>query len=212
MTRIRPGFYSYSDEACFEALRLVAKRLGRSPRTTEYPVERNRIVEESRGSGKLVAIPSIYCLLKRWRWDEALQLAGLAPTGGRHTSRRPGKRAPRHSDAVLLDLLREAMGDLGPAMSIPKFLKWRETAMQRNAQGLPARPLPDLGTICKRFGGWRQAIEQRSEQPGNIGGRGNARPAQTVRTGRARTRASDHAREGRHAARDRDAERPRRAC
>ena len=103
--------YFIEDVQIHAALREVAGRLGRSPRTAEYDRERLAIIAESDAAGAPRTLPSRTVMYSRYpTWDDALVAAGLQPLGGRGTGGggklNKGHKAPRVSEEMIFDALR----------------------------------------------------------------------------------------------------------
>lgn len=157
--RIRTAAYFATDERIHKDLRLVAKRIGRSPRTAEYTGERARIYAETAAEGRPKALVSYATIQKRYgNWDAALVAAGLEPLGGRHTGKKTGPKGRtgrRTPDEVILDALREAYAEIGEPFTQPSYSAWREDEILRDPRR--KRELPCYCTIQKHFGTWAAA-------------------------------------------------------
>jgi hypothetical protein len=124
--------YGYTPDQLRGALREVAARLGRSPKSAEYAREREALLAEEQAAGKPArALPGYSTFHGRYlTWDDALVDAALEPVNGRRNQRHTGKLHGRPSArkiprAVILDTLREAYSDLGDPFTVARYKTWR---------------------------------------------------------------------------------------
>jgi hypothetical protein len=161
-SRVRAGNYFQTPERCIEALQDVAGRIGHSPTTIEYKAERTKIIAESEAEGQLRTIPSYEAIHDRWPiWEDALAAAGLESTGGRRHGRGGaprGRKAPRVSEAHILDAIREAFAALGHPFTSQAYKAWRLEQTERDQAAGILRTLPSYHTIWQRYGTWEQAV------------------------------------------------------
>jgi hypothetical protein len=163
-TIVRMGNYRITEEQMLDAIRLVAKRIGRSPRVQEYLRERELIIQESAAAGEPRAIPSHAKIQRHFSiWDDALVAADLKPLGGRHTQSNPrkpsGPRAHEHTNEGVLAVLAEAHDAIGDPFTIAAFTEWRTEQAERDKQAGRTRRLPSVDTVYARFGTWPAAVE-----------------------------------------------------
>lgn len=162
-TVVRLGSYFITNELIGEALREVAGRLGRAPRTKEYTLERERIIRESIEAGAPRSLPSISKIQRAYgSWDAALADAGLAPLGGRATRSNPcmnRRKSPRISNEGALAVLREAYEVVGEPFTVTAFHTWRREQKTRDRQERRWRHLPTYDLYRSRWGTWKQALQ-----------------------------------------------------
>jgi hypothetical protein len=161
--RRESGFagYAYSRADLTGALRLVATRLGRSPRIFEYKEERLRRPEETE-QGRQRILPSDGTIIRHFAsWGNALVAAELAPVGdwnhvafGHPPETR--KRTPMWSDEQCLAALREARRELGDPLFVTSYQAWRVFETRRDSRR--HYDLPSTPTIRLRFATWQAAI------------------------------------------------------
>jgi hypothetical protein len=157
--------YAYTEETIGEALRAAAKRLGRSPRTTEYEHWRNeRLRAQAAGDEPRRAIPSYGAINKMYAsWDDALQAAGLERLGGsatRSNPRRPRTRSLRRwTDDELLRAICAARDATEGALTTEAYMLWRASEIKDAQKARRLARLPWWHTISKRWGTWARALE-----------------------------------------------------
>ena len=162
-TRVRLGQYFATEDVIIAALKEVAERIGHPPRTTEYKLERLKIIRESDTAGALRTLPGYETINRRYgKWDDALVAAGLEPLGGRATGgggkKNKGRKAPRVTEGMIFDAIREAYAELGDPFTSDAFKKWRiQQAGRDRAAGVFREP-PSYDTIWSRYGTWKNAI------------------------------------------------------
>jgi hypothetical protein len=162
-TRVRLGQYFATEDVIIAALKEVAERLGHPPRTTEYKLERLKIIRESDASGSLRTLPGYETINRRYgKWDDALVAAGLEPLGGRATggggTKNKGRKAPRVSEAMIFDAIRDAYAELGEPFTSDAYKKWRLEQAARDRAAGTFRELPSYDTIWSRYGTWKNAV------------------------------------------------------
>ena len=162
-TRVRMGSYFIEDEQIHAALREVAGRLGRSPRTAEYDRERLAIIAESDGARAPRTLPSRTVMYSRYQtWDDALVAAGLQPLGGRATGgggkKNKGRKAPRVTEEMIFEAIREAYTELGEPFRSHAYTTWRLKQAERDREAGIFRELPSYCTIQERYGTWKKAL------------------------------------------------------
>jgi hypothetical protein len=159
--RARLGSYFVDKAVCIEALQLVAKRLGHSPRVAEYLSERERILAEPI-EGKLIPLPAASSIQARFdTWDEALTEAGLKPLGGKATrsNQRPRNPAgPRIALDEIVACLVEAYGVCGEPFTGAAYTHWRELQIETDKKARRLRTIPSYSGIWERIGGWKTAV------------------------------------------------------
>lgn len=157
-----PVRFSYTEEEMTQALRLVAKRLERSPRSTEYQHERNLICDEAIARGEMQVLPTSDVIRRHLGpWNHALTAAGLDEikphpgTRSRTSSATEGTRS-RHAYTLeeKLDALRAAWASMGDPLSINAYREWRRTQLDNGAERIPS-----VVTFEKTFGTWTAARE-----------------------------------------------------
>ncbi len=157
--RSRSG-YRWADEQLTEALRTIASRLGRSPNTSEYPRERERLIAEQEDSGQPPRpFPSLPVILNRFQsWDAALVDAGLEPTNGRldHNGRREPS-AQKISKEEILASIQEAFEALGHPFTARAYTNWRKRRIASDRRNRVLRRIPSYTAIHKSFGDWGTA-------------------------------------------------------
>lgn len=163
-TVVRLGGYFITNEMIGAALREVAEPLGRSPRTREYALERERVIEESIKAGEPRSLPSIAKIQRTYgSWDAALKDAGLEPLGGRATcsNRCTNRRKrPRITNEEALAVLREAYESLGDPFTVAAFHAWRREQLQRDREARLWRRLPTYDLYRTRWGTWQEALQR----------------------------------------------------
>lgn len=162
-TRVRLGQYFATEDVIIAALKEVAERIGHPPRTTEYKLERLKIIRESDTAGALRTLPGYETINRRYgKWDDALVAAGLEPLGGRATGgggkKNKGRKAPRVTEGMIFDAIREAYAELGDPFTSDAFKKWRIQQAGRDRAAGVFRELPSYDTIWSRYGTWKNAI------------------------------------------------------
>lgn len=158
-----PVRYSYTEEEMTTALRLVAERLKRSPRSTEYQHERDLICDEAFARGEMQVLPTSDVILRHLGpWNRALVTAGLKEVTPRRSarSRTSGATAAttsRHAYTIeeKLDALRAAWTAVGDPFSINAYRLWRRTQLENGADRIPSAI-----TFEKTFGTWTAARER----------------------------------------------------
>ena len=162
-TVVRLGRYFITNEQIGAALREVAERLGHSPRTKEYALERERIIEESIQAGQPRSLPSVSKIQRAYGpWDAALADAGLEPLGGRATQSNPNRnrrKGPRISNEDALAVLREAYDIVGDPFTVVAFHAWRRDQLERDRAARRWRRLPTYDLYRDRWGTWQAALQ-----------------------------------------------------
>lgn len=166
--QVRPSGYRFSTEQIHAALRAVAERLGRAPRTSEYQRIRAELLDERDAEGRPVrAMPSYNVINNRYAiWDDALIDAGLEPLGGRNTRSAPPREresSKRISDEEIFEVLREAYEEVGDPFTTLAYAAWREEQLERDREQRRFRRLPIWGTVSGRFGTWGEAVRRAFE-------------------------------------------------
>jgi hypothetical protein len=160
-SRVRVGSYFVTTETCAAALKLVAKRLGRSPRVAEYMAERERILNEP-VKGKLRPLPAASSIQARFDdWDQALTSAGLEPLGGRATRSDDRPRTPAGPQIPLREIvacLVEAYGVCGEPFTGASYKAWRKKQVDVDGKARRLRRIPSYDVIWSRLGGWNNAV------------------------------------------------------
>jgi hypothetical protein len=157
---LRTANYRLADEQILDDIRLAAARI-RGPLTaTLYDRERRLVYQETRAAGHPRAMAGVGTIYRHFRtWGAALEAAAIDVAARAAT----GETRPRtpFSRERLLRALSDAHDTLGERFTIAGYLAWREQELQRD----PARraALPSHPTIWRRFGSWRNAIEQMHE-------------------------------------------------
>jgi hypothetical protein len=176
-TVVRLSSYFITNEQIQAALCEVAERIGRSPRTKEYALERERIIEESISAGRPRSLPSVSKIQRAYGpWDAALADAGLEPLGGRATSSNPNRnrrKGPRITDEEALAVLREAYAIVGDPFTVVAFHAWRREQKERDRQARRWRHLPTYDLYRSRWRTWQAALQAAFEERGS-GLRGEA--------------------------------------
>jgi hypothetical protein len=162
-TRSRTG-YGWTEEQLGDALRTIAARLGRSPKTTEYAREREDLLAEREEAGEPpIAFPSMAVIQNRYRsWDAALVDAGLEPTNGKHEKRGCAKRrSPRRiPEEEMLACLREAFAAIGHPFTTRTYTEWRKRELEACRRNGIYRRIPAYFAIYQRFGDWPTACQR----------------------------------------------------
>jgi len=163
-TIVRAGHYFQTDDEIKAGLCEVAARLGRPPRTTEYPNVRRQILEESRAAGDIRTIPSVGTIQRRFEtWDSALVFSGLDPFGGRGTFSNPpahGCRRRRYTEDDMLAAIRQAYEAVGNPFTVAAYSAWREKELLRARIERRFIRLPHYFVIWKKFGIWPDAVRR----------------------------------------------------
>lgn len=162
----RPAAYRFTPDQIREALREVAGRLERSPRSTEYTRERDILQREEERAGRPVIARPSYNVINRVydTWDDALVDAGLEPLGGRATMRgcrrqpAPAKWTDDELWAVLARCVADFNGDYVPARF---YMSWRKR--QDNVQTVPSYDTI-RDRLCGDHGRWEKLIVKVREQ------------------------------------------------
>lgn len=162
-TVVRVGSYFITNELIGAALREVAERLDRSPRTADYQLEREKVITESIEAGQPRSLPAVSTIQKAYgNWDAALVDAGLVPLGGRATRSKPRSRSGsgrRINDSDALAVLREAYAVLGDPFTVSAFHAWRREQLERDRLERRWRSLPTYDLYRSRWGTWRNALQ-----------------------------------------------------
>jgi hypothetical protein len=150
------------EDVLIEALKLVAKRLGRSPRKAEYESERELIMQEALEEGRLASVPTISVFQKHWpRWADALSAAGLdqPPVVISRDGRvvRHGQLGPQTTDEEALGFLREACEARGFPLARTQYEAWRKDQLAQDRARRRLRKIPSSDSLRLRFGGWDAA-------------------------------------------------------
>ena len=149
--RALPLRYAYTAEDISNALQLVATRLKRSPRPSDYQKERLRLRAEREAEAS-DPLPTVDVIRKRYGcWNAALEKAGLAPLaqpGQPHL----GTRRPSYTDEEKLDWIRQAWTVVGEPFTGYAYKHWRRKALVETGATIPCLPV-----IERTFGGWRRA-------------------------------------------------------
>jgi hypothetical protein len=152
--RLLPLRYAYSEQDVCSALQLIAKRLGRSPRASEYEKERQRARAEWRASGETEPLPTVDVIRKRYGyWNAALEKAGLTPLAHQNLPHL-GTRRPVYTDEEKLDWIRRAWMKVGEPFTGYAYKHWRKEALVETGEAIPCLPV-----IERTFGGWKRARE-----------------------------------------------------
>jgi hypothetical protein len=152
--RLLPLRYAYSEQDICSALQLIAKRLGRSPRASEYEKERQRARAEWRASGETEPLPTVDVIRKRYGyWNAALEKAGLTPLAHQNLPHL-GTRRPVYTDEEKLDWIRRAWMKVGEPFTGYAYKHWRKEALVETGEAIPCLPV-----IERTFGGWKRARE-----------------------------------------------------
>ena len=162
---LRPAkAYGYTEEQLFAALREVAARLGRSPKTAEYTREREAILADERAEGRAPrAFPTYNVIQTRFpTWDEALSAAGLEPVRGRQNAARPirERRTRRIDDEEILAAMRDARAAVGEPFTSGAYAAWRREQIERDREAGRLRTIPSYVCIWQHWGSWRAACEE----------------------------------------------------
>jgi hypothetical protein len=155
---MRTAGWFIDDESIFDALREVAARLRRSPRTTEYSYQRQQIYDETVAAGKPRAIPSLTSIQRRFRdWGEVVAAAGLEPLEEQSDRYHPNSelRAWMTNDE-LVAALRRAYDELGEPFKRGRYGAWRNKMIEDDPR--ERRRLPATGTLYNRFGDWHLMV------------------------------------------------------
>ena len=161
----RAGAYRQTDETLLAALREVADRIGRSPTTIEYGLEREIVRKESEDAGRLRTLPSYQAIHRRFgSWDTALVEAGLEPANGRQRQRERPKGRPslrRIPDETIRAALREAYAEVGDPFTAASYSAWqkRKVAEAEGVERLINR-YPSRHTIWTRYPSWAAAVAE----------------------------------------------------
>jgi hypothetical protein len=128
--------YCYTDEQLHGALREIADRPGRSPKTTEYKRERDALMAEELASGVSPrAFPSLSMIQKRYElWDDALRAAGLEPVDGRHNKVGCGNRRTGRAltEEMIVAAIREGYLAKGHPYTQTAYSAWRKEQQRRD--------------------------------------------------------------------------------
>lgn len=149
---LRRASYSITDALMIDGMNEVARRIGRSPNTTDYVRQREAIFETE---GR--ALPSYGSIYRRFlRWDDALAFAGLSSTPAGRGYLLDGV-APRWRTSVwtaelALPVVRDAYLFLGEPFTAASFRLWRKSEIDRDRTR--RRELPSLSTVISVFGSW----------------------------------------------------------
>lgn len=162
---VRPAkAYGYTEEQLFAAMREVADRLARSPKTQEYIREREKILAEEGAAGRLPrAFPTYNVIQTRFpTWDEALSAAGLEPVRGRYGGPRPirERRTRRIDDEVMLAAIREAFAMVGEPFTSTAYTNWRAEQRKRDRAERRVRTIPSYVAMWQRWGSWVAARDK----------------------------------------------------
>lgn len=166
----RAGAYRQTDETLLAALREVAERIGRSPTTIEYGLEREIVRKESEDVGRLRTLPSYQAIHRRFgAWDAALVDAGLEPANGRHRKHDRPKGRPnlrRIPDETVRAALREAYAELGDPFTAAAYDTWqrKKTSEAEGVERLTNR-YPSRYTVWTRYRSWAVAVADALKPP-----------------------------------------------
>jgi hypothetical protein len=142
-----------------EAGRLIAARLGRSPRAEEYKSEREIVQREAADRGELLLLPSYASIHRIYpTWDAFLVAAGLQPLGGSRTGTpsHGGGRTMTCTKEVCVAAINMARHELGDPISGTNYTEWRAAKIENDPT--LAYTLPSLGSIYRRFPSWNAAV------------------------------------------------------
>lgn len=153
--RLMPLRYAFSEQELIDALTEVAKRLGHSPRRSEYQRLRAEIHHRLAARSELQPLPSADTIRKAFgSWNAALTAAGLVPVETREPPFTNGKR-PSYTAEAKLGWLSRAWRELGEPFTSTAYVRWRR---DRAAKGLEAGP--SLTSIARTFGTWSEAARR----------------------------------------------------
>jgi hypothetical protein len=164
-TATRAGVYRQTDESMKEALREVARRIRRSPTTSEYMLQREIVRKESEDAGRLRTLPSYNAIHRRFgSWEGALAAAGLEPANGRQrrTERPELKGRPslrRIPDEVIRAAICEAYAELGDPFTASAYKQWQKQKVEEdNGVARLVGRYPAYHTIWTRYRTWEAAV------------------------------------------------------
>ena len=147
--RVLPSCYRYDDQDIADALLLVTRRVGRSPRPSEYERERQRVYEEQLGKGEIRTLPTLDVIRRRHgSWNAALTKTGLAPLAPAGVADL-GPRRPSYSEGDKLEWMRRAWAALGEPFTSAAYKRWRKDEIARTDAAIPS-----LDCLAVTFGGW----------------------------------------------------------
>lgn len=147
----------------FDAIREVADRIGHSPTTTEYALQRDIVRKESEDAGHLRTLPSYQAIHRRFgSWEGAIAAAGLEPANGRQRERERPKGRPnlrRIPDETIRSALREAFAEVGRPFTVNAYSDWREKKVAQDASvARLVGQYPSRHTIWTRYRTWDAAV------------------------------------------------------
>jgi hypothetical protein len=145
-------------EDMLDAGKLIAKRLGHSPRAIEYKLERADVQRDAATRGKLLLLPSYASIHRLFPvWDDFLRAAKLRPLGGRRTSgSHGGGRKVTATADVCMNAINLARAALGDPLTATDYVRWR--ARQLRLTPSLTYVLPSLASIYRRFPSWNTAV------------------------------------------------------
>jgi hypothetical protein len=167
---VRPGYpngirYRFSDAELLDAFHLVARELGRIPREADYREAHAESLRRAQEAGGGETLPSSATLRYRFgSWAAVVEAAGYkAPSEWRRgKSRLP--RAPRYSEAALLEVLVRAWVALGDPFTVEGYARWRRDELRKAQERSEEIFLPNVETVTRRFGSWEAAIQRARPQ------------------------------------------------
>lgn len=154
--QVVPAGYRYAPATVRAAMRACAEDVQGTPTVSQYTAWRLDQLEADRKHGRaLRAIPSVSSFLLRFNtWNEAIADAGLEARSW--TTSPLGRGRPPIRREEMQQAMQEALEAKGEPLTKKAYEQWRS---ERHEAG-DTRHLPNVSTICKRFGGWMPAHAQ----------------------------------------------------
>ena len=153
--RLLPLRYAYSEQEMKDAILVVARRLGRSPRPMEYEHERQRIYKKTLVNNEMRPIPTAAVIRDHFgSWNAALEYAGL-PAVESHLPSFTGKHRPRYTDPQIIEWLRRAWTEIGEPFTGKAYATWRSQILAAGETEIPS-----LACAARTFGGWNAACRR----------------------------------------------------
>lgn len=138
--------------------RLIASRLGHSPRAEEYKTQRVHLQREAADRGELVLLPSYASIHRAFPvWDGFLVAADLPPLGGRRTAGgHSGGRKQVCTAEVCMAAINAARRELRDPLTAVEYIEWRRRKITK--QPTLIYTIPSIASIYRRFPNWRTAV------------------------------------------------------
>ncbi|MHB8642339.1 MAG: homing endonuclease associated repeat-containing protein [Gaiellaceae bacterium] len=156
--RVVPLHRGYTTDEMSEAVRSVARELGRTPQSSDYRDAREATARTARAGGGIpTALPSLTTLVERFgSWAAVIEEAGLTPLEPR---RRPVRR-PVYATDEMLNWLRRAWVEIGAPLSPAAYERWRRRLLDEARGSDTHVHIPSCDAIARAFNGWRNARAQ----------------------------------------------------